>query len=265
MNLINELKRAIVARTIANSRKDYAKVIHASDIYNFCLRRYALYKKYPIDIKSKCITVAQALTYAIGTKIQEIVIENSLSLIGIWECGLCYKLYYGYKPKRCESCMSKKFTYKELNLEYKSLVGHIDMIHREADESVIVEIKSIEPERFKNITMPSLQHECQLQVYLYLINRNKTRNKILRDLKITGKYGYVLYVCKTSLQEPFKLFTVKYKRSFAKQLDSYLKSIEDFSRTGEIPDRICKSKIDLMAKHCDLAHLCFDGGTNELL
>lgn len=264
MSLIEEIKRTLILKAKEKERTDYGQVLHASDVYNFCPRRYALYQKYPdAPIQNKVITASQALNYALGIKIQEIVVENSLGLVGIWECKLCRRTYYGIMPKKCNTCISSRFKYRELEIKHKDMiVGHIDMVYRKTDESIIVEIKSMKPEEFKNLDKPKLQHEYQVMTYLYLINRTKLKNKILKDLKVTGKYGYILYVCKTAMQEPFKLFTIKYKREFGRKLDKHLEDLENFMNAKEpkLPERICRTKIDLMAKECNLSDICFDGG-----
>lgn len=264
MNLQKEIERVMVERLKSSSRNDYSKVIHASDIYDFCPRRYALYKlNKNINVQELFADVSTALTFEIGKKIQNIIIENAPSLMGIWVCDSCFREHYGIRPKKCNNCFSKKFIYKEVEIKYNCgdyiLMGHIDMIHKEVDNSVVVEIKSINPEDFDLLTSPKLQHEYQVMTYLYLIKENKKlKDKLIKEFKLTSKYGYILYVCKTKKKEPFKLFIVKLSKSFNNKMNSYLESLKTFSETKILPERICNNKLYLLARNCKISNLCFE-------
>jgi len=258
--LLKELKRRIYDKAFANPRCDYSSIIHASDIFEMCVRKYCIFSKKQLRRAKPGAGAGLALTFEIGKKIQHIVTECMPEIVGVWQCLVCNQIHTGPRPMEC-SCHSRVFRYMETELSYPvgkfTMTGSIDVLTAEYDGAVPVEVKSIKPEDFDKLEEPLLQHVYQVETYLYLISKLKNKDKILKYFKITDKKGYIIYVCKAHKQEPFKIFEIQPSVQFKKTMDNYIKDLKTFSKTGKIPARNCSTIHHPLARTCLVLDICF--------
>lgn len=258
---------AMVDAIFSEARDDYDTTVHASNVYDYCLRRTALHKKYKdrIVITDKQRGIASAMTYLIGRHVQKILTDHTPDLVGIWECQHCGVRVWGIKPVRCPDCLDKLFEYKELRLQIpcgKDLVisGSMDHLIRDVDKKTYFEeVKSIKPESYDALTEPEIQHVYQVQPYLWMIAAAKGDYKKKVDmLKLQSTKAYITYVCKTQKPMPMKTFTVYRDKKFMQRMNTIAKGLESISKlSGKLPPKLCSTSLHPMARNCKVRETCF--------
>lgn len=206
-----------------NRRTDRIE-LHATDLYNTCLRQFLLAYKNGINIHSfeQCYPDKTYLTFKLGDKIEEIVRE----MVG------------GYKPN-------------PMALKVKDIIviGSPDIVVEISGKKVILECKSIKKENYERLTEPLPQHEEQLQTYLWLATKFPNLNY--------AKVGAVVYVPKQETTPLIKIFTVKYDKVRADKFERMLKKIKDFVSSGKLPMRICVNERAGEKQGCKFVNECF--------
>lgn len=225
--------------------------IHASDLPKWCSRRYVLCHKLnrPYHPK-KYLGIATALTFSIGKKIEDIVIEN---------LTIAYQSIPDVK------------VIKEIKFEHKRdsliLTGSLDVGLTYDNIFIPTEVKSIRPDAFDTLETPLLEHTTQLQTYLFLSQQNTTltgfsttQNKPIQlDLKhYKSQMGVMVYVCKTEKPDPLKTFDVEYDKEHKKYLMSLLKKVSKSISAKRLPKKICVHQGSSFAKQCPEVNFCFE-------
>jgi hypothetical protein len=261
MEIIKGFKESLIKSIFRNERNDYGKNIHASDIYNFCVRRHCLFAKETIILEEKRDKdIATAVTFAIGKKIQEIVEENIPNIYGTWKCKICGKYQYGFRPTSmipCNCGNEGDFNYIETEIyagdkDFK-ITGHIDILTM-GKEIYPIEIKSISSKGFDPLKEPLLSHKYQLLTYLWLAKYGNCK------FKLSTEEGYIIYVCKEYRNVPIKIFKVHTEEFFNKHMLNIIRELKKFYKTKEIPSKSCTTKYHLMAKNCQIKEYCFNYG-----
>lgn len=249
-------------------RDDYDTTVHASNIYDYCLRRTALHimLKNEIVITDKQRGIATAMTYLIGRQIQKILTDHTPDLVGIWKCRICKKIEFGKKPGECVTCGHSLFKYEELRIiipcgDHMVISGSMDHLIRDVDnKTYFEEVKSIKPEVFDTLVEPEIQHVYQVQPYLWMIAEAKgLYKKDVEMLKLQSTKAYVTYVCKTQKQMPMKTFTIYRDKKFMQRMNTIAKGLKSISKldTG-LPERICSTPLHPMARNCKMRGSCFE-------
>lgn len=279
--IIDELKGELRRRVNERSRQDDDKIIHASGIYDLCLRRNILSKKKKIKVPKRKFGFYEALTFAIGNKIQDITAEHMPNLLfGKWVCVSCGTSQIGLIPKECSKgmCDNKKFfEYKETGLNYIAgkfvISGHVDaLILDRFGEPILypAEIKSLAPapagknygsyKYFDDIEEPMLQHHYQVQSYMWLASKDKYKFKNddrWKGYEISSKKSFVIYICKTQKKDPIKIYEVLPDAQYKKNITKIVKELQTFAKTNKTPKRICSTVHHIMARKCGLKETCF--------
>ncbi|TAL62077.1 MAG: hypothetical protein EPN88_13750 [Bacteroidetes bacterium] len=259
MEIIRGFKESLIKNIFRNERNDYGRNIHASDIYDFCIRRHCLFSKEIVPEEKRDKNIATAITFAIGRKIQEIVEENIPNIYGTWECKYCNELFYGLKPitvdRKC--CNKGDFNYLETEIyagdkDFK-ITGHIDILTM-GKEIYPIEVKSISSKGFDPLREPLLSHKYQLLTYLWLAKYGNCR------FELSTEKGYIIYVCKEYRNDPIKIFEVHPEEFFNNHMINIVRELKKFYKIKEIPSRSCTTKYHLMAKNCQIKDYCFNYG-----
>lgn len=248
--------------------------IHASDFFNFCPRRFCLCIERGIPFHvNEYIGNSLALTFDIGRKIQDIVIERifkSGKLIGTWICN-CGHTYFGFFERVCPKCKKYIPKYKDTQLKIHLgknvwVVGNMDIQVADDEYIYIGEIKSIKKDEYLLLKDPLINHRFQIMTYLFMLNEagvlvNNIPIEQLEksiNLKFYKKEGAVIYIPKESVKDPFeKIFSQQLEDNFVKSITSHLKSIERYLKTKKIPKNIyCKSELSIMARGCNVRKIC---------
>lgn len=245
-----------------NSRRDEAVAIHASGVYSLCSRLHAIANRDNLGVGVNYIPPERGLTFEIGKHIQDIVIEHlSEVLIGMWACRGCNTVLAGKQPNKCPacSCTNKNLEYKEVSLKYK--VGNFDVvcsfdgfIQKRGNEVYPLEIKSLKPDDFDKLTIPSVAYVYQVNSCLWLAK--KAVNKLF-PYKINTDKAYIMYIRKTESKSPVKVFEITPSKIVFSTLNKAVKDLKAYSKTGKLPERICNSEMHLMAKNCKLKEICW--------
>lgn len=173
--------------------------------------------------KPKPISTATALTFAIGNKLEEIVLQNT----------------NGVKPKA-------------LGIKIKDilLVGSPDLI---VDNKYIIECKSTSRESFLALNAPYPKHVTQLMFYLWIAQKHKMPYSTT---------GAIVYVPKQEVKQPvIKVFAQSLQDTYIDLFNSYINTIKQSVETGKLPERTCSSVSSYFAKKCPVCHYCFYGSS----
>lgn len=258
------------------------KVLHASDMtrdIEFCPREFALQDVTKFKKKGQFLGTSQVITFDMGDAIHDMVRENWAlpESIGTWACVVCKTRHpFQKKPISCgwEGCKSKVFRYEEEVFISQShgATGSIDMIADLGQSKyVIVEIKSIDKDQFKDLLGPKAEHKWRTNLYLRMIANSNHHHKHKIDLS----RGLILYVVKgygikdVTLKEhgikdmafsPFKEFWVSRDDNDTDAIWERATSLYDFRvNNGPMPAGICATAFCKRAQSCELNKQCWSG------
>jgi len=262
--LLREINKAIRHDIMDGRAEDTPYKIHASSVYDFCPYRVklalALKRGYspqqPLDS-------GRAMTFKIGRKIQDIIIESVVSfqpeyVYGFWRCPICDSRYIGSGVNRkCKRCNVNR-EYHELEVRYTIndkffISGSIDLLYG-IDKFVPFEIKSVRREDFE-LKEPIYKYVYQLAVYLWLIKYGDVQRP-----EINSDFGVLLYIPKFHRNPPLKAFKVP--GSITKRIDRDIKELVKGVRDLDNATKICKSSNSPLAKKCPFRRECWEIGIN---
>lgn len=273
-NYFRDLLKVGYKNEISGRTEQKNTTIHASDIFNFCPRRFCLCLEYDIPFHvNEYIGNSLALTFDIGRKIQDIVIERIMKsgkLIGTWTCE-CGHTYFGFLEKVCPKCKKYKPKYKDTQLKIYLgkniwIVGNMDIQVADSELIYIGEIKSIKKDEYLSLKEPLINHKYQIMTYLYMLGHKDVfvNNIPIQDLekdiglKFYRMQGAVIYVPKESVKDPFdKIFSQSLDKEFVEKIQNQLSTIKAYVTKGKIPkNTYCTSELSIMARGCQVRKLC---------
>ena len=227
--LQEDLEQNLMEMIFDHERDDQSTVIHASDIYSMCLRRHQLFKAHQLSTPNGKQNIGLAVTYGIGRKVQDLIVEALHTYDLDTEVHL--------KKKVGDFTVS----------------GSVDVLLKSKGKSLskIVEVKSINHTDFKELTEPMLSHLYQVRTYMWLAQWYKG---------IDSKEAYIIYVDKAFDMSPIKIFTIKPDKVFDKEVAKLVKGLKAFSKDRKIQPRSCTTKVHYMARKCLISNFCFNGG-----
>lgn len=251
-------------------------VIHASDIFNFCPRKFCICVAEGIPFHTnEYLSNTVALTFDIGKKIQDIVVSRlnkTGKLIGTWYCKNCNSYFYGTSRNVCSVCGSKhSLEYRDTRLEYPitndiSLVGQIDIQVFDNKYIYTGEVKSIGKDAYNELIEPLIQHKYQIMTYLFMLSKSKTllNGKPIsyweqkNSLQFYKQKGSIIYIPKGGVKNPFeKIFTQDLNNKFVIEITSKLSEVRKFKTKGVLPEnRYCKSELSQMSRGCQARRIC---------
>lgn len=213
-------------------------VIHCTDLYNFCLRKYVLATKNNIILNSeRRLPLATKVTYKLGTLIEKMVLESLRDdLVGkLSKCSSCGQLRYS----------APLFRVKVGRFE---IIGHPDCVIRIDGIDYILEIKSIDKDRYNDFIEPELRYLWQTMTYIYL--KKKLRMRSISDT------AFLIYVSKGQNRAPIKVVPVEMDNAYLKTIRAHMREIKTFSKKG-LPERVCNNSLFPMALKCPVKDFCF--------
>lgn len=128
-------------------------------------------------------------------------------LFGMWKCVSCGHVVYGYKPSYKCSC-GYSFKYKEtaINLNgYFKILSFIDCYISDGINRYVLELKTMNNEKFKELEQPLPDHI--LQSTFYSIFHNIAIGKLF---KVSEDKAYILYASQGygDKSSPFKVWEI---------------------------------------------------------
>jgi len=275
-NDISQLKGIIYESLLGTIRRESTRkddkvlTIHASAVGKMCPRMiyYARKnKKKVLNEKVKSyLDIGTAVTFSIGMAVEDFVVKSLGNILSnkIWvryscpKCGYSDIMLYkksGYKCPQCNNGMAER----QISIEHQItddvvITGNMDLIlynKNLGDKFNVIELKTMKEEDFDVLKQPLVNHELQIQTYLWLIKNLPLGDK--KKYSLNSKYGYIVYICKKHKKDPIKIFKVNLRKDFVNQLESDIEAI----KSGELPDRVCLNENSLIARDCPFRDICF--------
>lgn len=190
----------------------------ASSLYASCMRMHCLAKVAGLVAREK-LDIGTKITFGIGKAVHR-WIQNSSEVfgdnkVGWWKCLACGEtLSFSIRPSgECPKCNARNdaFEYEEhyvTTREPYMCGGHPDLfISCNNNPKIrVVEIKTKASDAFKKLVYPDIEHQWQLQYYMWACSSDGSI-----PMEVDPLVGYVLYVSKGALWNklPLKMFPVK--------------------------------------------------------
>ena len=256
------------------------KRIHASAITNtqkqFCPREHCIYSITDVQPVDEFIDTATGVTFAHGYNVQRMINEHWLRdiMVGDWKCDHCGNVreFSKYPKNKCTNCQGSKWTYNEMNVvsEYSGISGGLDVVLDVGlSKFVIVEVKTIDKDIFKELLAPKAEHRERTLLYLRLISESNhpaakhIDTTVASILYVSKAYGIKSkdvyeYGFRDRGLSPFKEFRITADHDSVEKLSLLGKQVIDF-RSGKapIPGKICPSIVSTRAKKCCCFKQCF--------
>lgn len=199
----NRLRKLLHKQFSEKEQRRSHKTVHVSMLTDrvmtkeYCPRESALCYQHDIDPGITYISTAMRITYDMGWFLQEAITKRVLKYaVGDWHCPVCDNHWRGTGYKGCP-CGSVPI-YQEMHFRspVSGVVGGIDLcLDLGHDKPVIVEIKSLEKDAFKELAMPTIEHRMRVIGYLQLLKECGMIDPWISQ-NIELDFGYVLYVSK---------------------------------------------------------------------
>ena len=242
----------------------------ASSIYKDCMRQLVLLNLKGIEEK-EYVGFSQNVVFNIGNSVHYWA-QNTKALVsddlksGFWRCRACgYTTVFTKVVKiNCPVCgaQHKAFEYQEYSLKITSPVfvtGHPDMfVEKPVSNFRVMEFKTINSKDFDDLKAPLIEHQWQLQTYMWGIGKDK----LAKEIQFDPKYGYIMYISKIFKRNssPVKTFVVKKDKTV---LNEIMKKLTAFKKglSTKIPPAPLDQCIDsnfcaYTAKNCAVLEYC---------
>ncbi len=246
----------------------------------YCARESALAYSTGLEYGTRWIGTAERLTYDVGWFLQHEVTRRLIAhLLGEWHCQVCDAQWRGkYAP--CE-CGNPDPRYGEMHFRSikSGVMGSIDMcLDLGFPKAVIVEVKSMEKEKFNGLAMPTLEHRRRVIGYLRLLRECSETDPWIKN-NIELEFGYVLYISKglgkyfkyreggvKDKYSPFQEFLVKAEGGAKSEIDEMFERASMYwawrnaDQSEQIPPRIynCPNSECKRAIKCRMRKECWD-------
>lgn len=243
---------------------------HASDLTkkDFCPRQTCLLIKTGKTNKDEYINPALQATFDVGNATGDIVAERwgGQSVVGNWECRKCqHRTTFSPKPNlSCKHGGKCDYKYEEVRFtskEYEASGGIDAFFNLGSSKLFVTELKIVNVKDFETLAAPLAEHRLRTSMYLKIIEDSSSPYKNQINLNMAkvfyvsrgfGKkhptYGKIL---------PFKEFDITRDDEAVQPYLDKAMMIKVFKETGQVPERMCSSETDTMAKKCAVCTECF--------
>jgi len=246
--------------------------LHVSDLIGKCIRARALQARYNMQPPPQLLTLSDQFTFAQGDaihdKAKEIAVRNDPKRAwGKWTCRCKYLrhdepcTFAEVEPEVCPYCKSPVDQYAEVSIFNDDLgvVGNPDLLmyERAVDAHHVNELKSIAPDKYKELVRPLPAHVLQTTAYWQLMKWDGYR------LTDRISIGYITKGWQFGSTLPLKTFTIKVAPELPR-LDEYWAFAREYKALvadpkRALPDRVCRTRDDTLAKQCNVCGVCFAG------
>jgi len=237
----------------------------ASSIYSDCMRKRVIGHFYQVTVP-EYESLADKMVFGIGNAIHYWA-QNSAELFGSrrrgwWTCLACGFTYFGRPAVRRCKCGARPeaFIYKEHALAVTQpfqVTGHTDMFFEtESGLFRTAELKSISGELFEKLKAPYVEHEWQIQTYMWSADKDP-----LLPIIIDPDIGYVIYISKKVSNGvfPIKAFPIirndRIIKAITDKLQLYTDGLVDFPKHVSPCASACK-KGGYMNNTCPVKNQC---------
>lgn len=242
----------------------------ASSLYKECMRKLVILNMCNIE-ETEYVGFSNTIVFDIGKAVHYWA-QNTPSFIsndlrsGFWLCRGCgYTTVFGKTVStNCPVCGAKKkaFEYKEYSLRLEKpmfITGHPDMFVEKPDKNYrVVEFKTINEAGFDSLKAPLIEHQWQIQTYMWGLSKDKLAKEIAFDSKI----GYIMYISKALKvkSSPVKTFLVKRDKIILNDIKSKLNEFKEGFLNKKLPRIIslCEDSCysSYISKKCPVIDIC---------
>lgn len=253
------LKTALSSGFFRKNDEERAKGLHPSQIYGMCYRA-KMYDENFMDVMKddpaiKGMTFEESITatlqakFDIGHAIHHWYQNHYLGQMGIlkggWRCPQCESVVEGFRPANVCSCGCGRWRFVEPSILIPELgiVGHCDGIIDRGDGPWVMDIKTIDPDRFKALTEPSMSYIYQVHCYMMGLN-------IRRSI--------ILYVDKSSnMANPTKEIKIYFDPTVEEEIRRIASDYYKMSAGKILVPATCQNRSCAAAKRCAFRDVCF--------
>lgn len=259
--------------------------LHASDVTReeaeFCPRAPTIKVRNKVPPSKREVITSMAVTWEWGRLVEQQVREWFAEMgmaVGDWECrhDPCGRMFTWQKrPKVCRGCGGVAFKYHERRaISAVSGIGcGIDLLVDYGENLLrLVEVKSIDKEKFAELAMAKAEHKLRTQLYLRCMAEsddpvwervNRTRARVLYVTK--GGFGVKTpemgsWSFADGGFSPFKEYVIDRDDAEVEYLVQRAMQARIGMSGGAIPDKIAACKGGLASKRaqlCDVNMQCF--------
>jgi hypothetical protein len=264
----------ITREFISTKSKVYNKKLprypRASSLYKDCMRQLVLVNQNKIEVQ-EFVGFSNTVIFDIGNSVHYWA-QNTGAFIdekfraGFWKCSACgyTTVFCKVVDTNCPVCGAKKraFIYKEYALKLDSpymVTGHPDMfVEKPCSNFRVMEFKTIDGPAFDRLKAPMIEHQWQIQTYMWGIGRDKLAKEITFD----SKHAYIMYISKTfkMKEAPIKTFLIKRDKSIIKDIITKLKEFKIGFGGGALPAPHSQCSDTnyacYLAKNCPVLSVC---------
>lgn len=245
----------------------------------FCAREPIIRRQLKIPLRKKRITTAEAVTFEWGRETERRVqrwFRDMGMAVGDWKCAHkpCGKLHrWQTQPKACGTCGGESFIYEERRA-YSKLSGigcGLDLVLNVGKPKLrLLEVKSLDKDKFKDLAGPYAEHKIRTQLYLRCIDESEDPQ--LKDIATDA--AKILYVSKGGYGtmapdmltwdfqdgkfSPFKEYVIERSDERTDALVARARAAWEALQGGAMPERICSSLSSPRAQDCPAAQACFN-------
>lgn len=270
-----------------------SEIMHASEMtkekeHEFCPRQLALMEKFKVKPHGQFVSTSSNVTWTLGYAVQNIVVEAFADMgrtVGNWVCSSCKHVHlFCKRPKGCSKCHHANLFAEEIRFrsDYSGASCGVDnLVNLNQPKLVVMEIKTIKDEEWKDLKAPLAEHKWRTNLYLRIIAEDPSLNA----RKINTDFARILYVTKNGYGKkdeevikwnkefglkddqfsPFKEFIIKRDDSETDGIVErarQLKLWKDDPVGTCLPDRICNNAFCKRAKNCPVMMRCFEETVN---
>jgi hypothetical protein len=191
---------------------------------------------------------------SIGTAVHESMqkwmakdFNYSSDIYATWVCESCREEHVDcYHPKTCRKCKSEKLKYKEIEINYKSLSGHVDLIRRINDEGHCIVIDFKTTDLFKDLKSKGFNWNKDFQFSKKYLIQIRTYCALLRKIKGLDIRGWcLLFVDRSappSSKTKPKIVYEKWTPKLNKEYMGYVDALEENWQTYQELEKAIKDE-----------------------
>lgn len=258
--------------------------LRASDLMStkaeFCPREHAFMDMGSVKKKAQFLGTAMQITFDHGRTMEDKIRNEYLRdiAVGIWKCGVCGHPHptFGKAPKvTCTHCgWGHQWKYEEPRFASPEFAvsGGIDLLVDVGQPKLLlVEIKTMAPDMFKDLVGPLAEHKIRTALYLKLaeesecaasdrINVNEARViYVMRSFGIKDD-SLAAAGIKDAAFSPFKEFTITRDDSLLTTSLAKAKVLKVWRDTKQgMPCGVCANGLTKRAQGCPAVAQCFSG------
>jgi len=228
------------------------------------------------------VATSMAVTWRWGrmveSEVRRLFAEMGMA-VGDWQCTYTkckHVVRWSKQPAECPKCGGERFTYEELRAisPYSGIGCGLDLLlNRGEPKLTLVEVKSIDKDKFADLKGPLGEHKLRMQLYLRCIAESGQPELE----KINTQRGVVLYVTKggygtmvdnsawtDAVKEKFSPFKEYPVERMDKDTDALVEAARAtklaLEGKGPVPERICATYGVKRAQGCSVVGPCFKAG-----